>query len=188
MFTPNFHIDSSPHQLAVDFRNAVNQIGVLRSVEKSEVIIDSQTSAEFFFYVQDGIFKTTKKIGDREFVLGFTFPGDVDGDPGALLENTVSDFSMEAVTKSEVLLCRWKDLASLLQAEKYHLTVNYFLTKYVSVLQHRLIDAIAMTAEDRYKEMIAKQAQHLSQIPVSDLASFLGITKQSMSRIRSSKF
>lgn len=188
MLSPNFRIDSSHHLLTNGLLDAIDQIGTLKTITKGEAIVNADSGIDFFFFIKKGIFKTWKRTDEKEFILGFTFQGDVDGDPSVFLNSTKSQFSIEAVITSEVIVCKWIDLESFLQKEKYLLTVNYFLARYVSILQNRLIESIAVTAEDRYKDLIKWHVQHLDQIPVSDLARYLGITIQSLSRIRSAKF
>lgn len=188
MFSPDFKIESSKDASTKSLREAIAQIGVLKKIERGKVILSSVTVSDFFFVVKKGVFKTIKYIDRKEFILGFTFTGDIDGEPQALHGHSLSPFSVKAVVASEVLICRWHDLETFLQKEKYLHTVNYFLTQYIAVLQNRLIESIALTAEDRYKNLIQHHSQHLKQIPISDLARYLGITKQSLSRIRSKKF
>ncbi len=142
------------------------------------------TTNDFFFYITKGIFKTVCRLNDREFILGFTFPGDVDADPASLLGASRTDFSIVAVASAEITVCRWHDLEQEMKKERYLATVNFFLARYVTVLQSRLIDSLATTAEDRYRDLVNTHAKHLNEIPVSDMAGYLGITKQSLSRIR----
>lgn len=188
MFSPDFKIESSKDSSTASLREAIAQIGVLKIIERGKVILSNATISDFFFVVTKGVFKTVKYIDRKEFILGFTFPGDIDGEPQALLGHSLTPFSVKAVVASEVLICRWHDLETFLQKEKYLVTVNYFLIQYIAILQNRLIESIALTAEERYKNLIQHHAQHLKQIPISDLARYLGITKQSLSRIRSKKF
>lgn len=187
MFSPDFKIESSKESSTASFREAIAQIGVLKKIERGKVMLSNATKSDFFFVVRKGVFKTVKYIDRKEFILGFTFSGDIDGEPQTLL-GSLTPFSVKAVVASEVLICRWHDLETFLQKEKYLVTVNYFLIQYIAILQNRLIESIALTAEDRYKNLIQHHSQHLKQIPISDLARYLGITKQSLSRIRSKKF
>ena len=50
--------------------------------------------------------------------------------------------------------------------------------------QEQQIDLLLKTAEQRYKELLLKQPQLIQRTPQKHIASYLGITKQSLSRIR----
>lgn len=50
--------------------------------------------------------------------------------------------------------------------------------------QHQQIDILTKTAKERYQDLQAKQPNLLQKIPQKYIASFLGVTPQSLSRIR----
>lgn len=50
--------------------------------------------------------------------------------------------------------------------------------------QQQQIDLLLKTAEERYKDLLEKQPQLILRTPQKHIASYLGITKQSLSRIR----
>ncbi|MBX2946893.1 MAG: Crp/Fnr family transcriptional regulator [Cyclobacteriaceae bacterium] len=185
---PEFHIHRNHNKFSIDLLTALHKIGKPRHVQRLESVMTPDTTNDFFFYINKGIFKTVRPINDREFILGFTFPGDVDGDPASLLGTSRTNFSIVAVADADITVCRWQDLEQEMKKEKYLATVNFFLARYVTVLQNRLIDSLAITAEDRYKQLVNTHVKHLNEIPVSDMAGYLGITKQSLSRIRNGRF
>ncbi|MFZ5972932.1 MAG: Crp/Fnr family transcriptional regulator [Bacteroidota bacterium] len=187
VFTPHFRIDQREDTFSEALLNALEKVGTPRTVQRSTHVLSPTTANDFFFYIRRGIFKTVRQVNDRPVILGFTFPGDVDADITSLIGQTNSEFSIVAVTDADVLLCTWRVLEQALSREKYLATINHFLARYVTVLQNRIVEALAVTAEERYKQLVRQQAQHLNEIPISDMASYLGITKQSMSRIRSSR-
>ncbi len=188
MISPEFKVNTSKSKVASELLQALNKIGSVQLLQKGEQILHEKIATDFFFYIESGLFKTYKKIEKREYVLGFTFPGDLDCDPAGLSGQTESDFIIEAIIPSKVFVCKWANLEDHLTKEKYLFTVNHFLAAYVHTIQNRLIDSLSVTAEERYKQMIQNRIEYIDQIPLSDLASYLGITRQSMSRIRNSKF
>jgi CRP/FNR family transcriptional regulator, anaerobic regulatory protein len=188
MFTPNFNINNSEDKVVRDFLSVITKIGKSKKIKKGESILDDSISASFFFYIKSGVFKTIKKINDRSYILGFTFSGDLDGDFSTLYNNSKTEFSIEAIADSEVLICTWAELEIFLKREQYLSVVSYFLVHYAAVIQNRLIESISVTAEERYKSLIKNHPKYVDKIPIADLASYLGITSQSLSRIRSSKF
>ena len=48
----------------------------------------------------------------------------------------------------------------------------------------RANDFATLTAEQRYKKLIAEQSQIVQNVPIQYIASYLGIKPQSLSRIR----
>ena len=50
--------------------------------------------------------------------------------------------------------------------------------------QQQQIDLLLKTAEERYKDLLEKQPKLILRTPQKHIASYLGVTKQSLSRIR----
>jgi len=48
----------------------------------------------------------------------------------------------------------------------------------------RIVDSLITTAEERYQKFIKTYPELFEQIPQNQIASYLGITPQSLSRIR----
>ncbi len=188
MLSPEFNIDQTSDEFSKELFDSIQLIGSTRNVKAGEAIVIPEEPAPFFFYVKSGIFKTIKMLGNQAHILGFTFKGDLDGDPATLLDPPIQSFSIIALTNSEIVCCSWKDLKENLGEQSYLRLLNHFLIRYVHTLQNRLIDSIAITAEQRYKDLITQYPKEILSIPQADLASYLGITPQSLSRIRSAKF
>jgi hypothetical protein len=55
-------------------------------------------------------------------------------------------------------------------------------------LQQRLNTAVSLNAEDRYRMLIHDFPQVAARVPLIYVASFLGITPESLSRIRKQLF
>lgn len=168
--------------------NALNQVGAVKQLKKGEEIIKTRSQCDYLFYVQEGIIKSCRIINNREYIMGFAMKGDIECNFSRLVRDDISACIIKAVAPSCVLICKWSDLEKVLTREKYLLVLNHFMMAYINILQSRMVATLALTAEDRYKSMIVNQSDKINQIPVSDLASYLGVTKQSLSRIRRAKF
>jgi CRP-like cAMP-binding protein len=57
----------------------------------------------------------------------------------------------------------------------------------VAFLQKRIISNLTQTAEERYTEFILKYPSIAQRVPQYALASFLGMTGETLSRIRNKK-
>lgn len=184
MFSPGFLIHKSSDISTKDFFSIIQKIGKPKEVKKGQLIVRYGSSPSFFFFIQSGVFKTYRKLNDNEFILGFTFKGDVDCCPVSLLSGTPNNFSIEAVTSGEVLICELTDFKNCCSLVEYYAILNTVLINYLEVVEKRVIDSISLTAEQRYKLLCEKQPEQVSQIPVKHMASYLGIKIESLSRIR----
>ena len=95
-----------------------------------------------------------------------------------------NNFAIEAVMDSRVLVCEVKDFQRTSSAKKYATITNNILANYVSLLENRVMETISLTAEQRYLKLLKQQPAALQQIPLYQMAAFLGITQERLSRIR----
>ncbi len=188
MLSPNFEINKSIDPHSTLLMQAIFKVGRKQIVKEDEIISTALATSSFFFYIQAGLFKTVKMLNNKPHIVGFTFSGDVDTDLTGLLSSSNYDYTIVALMESEVVTCTWENLELELGKEMYLTIVNHFLARYVNILQNRLIESIALSAEQRYRNLIEQHSIKIAEIPLADLSAYLGITPQSMSRIRSAKF
>lgn len=139
-----------------------------------------------FIHVNSGCLMTyfTDKDGDDQ-VIQFATSGWWTGDLHSLTTMQPSIYTTRALADSEILLLPKVRMDELL--EKYPVFERYFRIMFQNSLvthQNRIIEAFAVTAEDRYQNF-QKKYPHLEQfVPLKYIASYLGITPEFLSKIR----
>ena len=103
----------------------------------------------------------------------------------SFLTGTPSTRTIDALNDSEVLLLDRENRERLLEAvpkmERFFrllLEANYVAT------HRRVQESLSLSAEERYLTFIRTYPNVVEQIPQNQIASYLGITPQSLSRIR----
>ncbi|MFT4536532.1 MAG: CRP-like cAMP-binding protein [Saprospiraceae bacterium] len=61
---------------------------------------------------------------------------------------------------------------------------DFFLQQVYVDLVERIEDIQFHTAHERYKNLLKKQPQILQRVPLKHISSYLGITQETLSRIR----
>lgn len=59
-----------------------------------------------------------------------------------------------------------------------------FIGKCFVMLENRVLDLISLSSEKRYEKLLSQQPELFEQIPLHYLASMLGMTPETFSRIR----
>jgi CRP-like cAMP-binding protein len=185
----NLSLDSA--NAGKDPQNLRRFIETLRSsgkevhFKKNEVIFAEGRTANFMLIVKEGVLRTYRLVNDKEVVLGFTFPGDLETSPVSFIAQSKSNETIDAVCYSRALKISrdlfFKKLSELQLSEDI---VQSILLKYIEVLISRHLDLKAFTAEENYINLLMKQPKLVSKIPLKDIASFLGISQERLSRIR----
>jgi len=99
-----------------------------------------------------------------------------------------SYYYIESIEESTLLRISYKHLETLYsevpKLERYFRIL--FQKAYINALQ-RLNSTMWDTAEERYNEMVKENCSILQRVPQTYIASYLGITPESLSRIRKKK-
>lgn len=186
MLSSDFKIDAGNNNIPERelLYSLINKIGNKKKIPKGRSIVRIGSPATFFFLIEKGVCQTSTFVDGKKYSLGFTFIGDVDVCPIALLQGTVNNFLIESVTEVEVLTCNLQDFKKNCSEIEYYKITSQILTYYLSVVEKRLIDSISMTAEKRYLHLLKMQPDKVKQIPLASIASYLGISQERLSRIR----
>jgi CRP-like cAMP-binding protein len=59
-----------------------------------------------------------------------------------------------------------------------------FIGKYFVIMESRVFDLISKPAEERYQQLFDQNRELFNQVPLQYLASMLGMTPETFSRIR----
>jgi len=183
-----------------NFRNHLSQIlGVpidnlevcsnhyeIKEVKKNEIILREGEVSDSTFFVEKGLLRmySIDKAG-KEHVIQFAPENWILSDTTSQLLNEKSRFYIEAIEESIVIVMRDGFFESLSKiypevAEKnQRLMINH-----IKNLQNRVNSLISTTAEERYMGFLKKYPNLMLRAPQWMVASYLGITPESLSRVR----
>ena len=128
------------------------------------------------YYVNiDGEEKTTYSVGENQFVASLV----------SFLKQIPARENIRAVVDSVVWIID-KSRFTQLQNEIPALKTFYIglLEWQICCIDESRLDAIMLTAQERYLKMLEKEPSLIRQIPLQYLSSILGITPRHLSRIR----
>jgi CRP-like cAMP-binding protein len=167
------------------FLKALQHVGKRVFYKKDDVVFAEGQKADFMLIVEEGILRTWRFVNEKEVVLGFTFPGDLEASPVSFIKSVPCKDNIDAICNTTCLRVSRK--AFYEQLEKQNLpenTIQFILLEYIEVLIQRNLEAKGFTAEENYINLLLEQPKLVNKIPLKDVASFLGISKERLSRIR----
>ena len=138
------------------------------------------------FYVQKGLMRYYS-VDDKgkEHILQFAPEGWFLTDRQSGFVNSHSDFFIDALEDSELLIVNDDFLLDLAKKNDAFLTLNNrLLHNHVRSLQNRIDQLLSYTAEQRYISFVRTYPDILLRVPQAMVASYLGITPESLSRVR----
>lgn len=122
-----------------------------------------------------------------EHVLNFALPNWWVGDLASFYQGTLATTNVQAIEASELLVIDpitkenlFKEVPAL---ERFFRLV---IQKHLSSLQNRFLSTVSDSAEERYKNLVQKIPSIEQLVPQYQIASYLGILPESLSRIKRS--
>lgn len=121
----------------------------------------------------------------RENIISFAREDGWTGDRASLLTGEPSQNNIDAIEDTELILIAKANFDELCRdIPAFNNMVNAILNKSFIVSQNRIHAAIAFTAEQKYLDFVQKYPDLSVRVPQAMIASYLGITPETLSRVR----
>ncbi|WP_288369685.1 Crp/Fnr family transcriptional regulator [uncultured Algoriphagus sp.] len=160
----------------------------VKSYGKNEEIQSIGATCKTIYFILSGIGRIYYLKDGNEVTEYFALPNDLIVRAESLFTQTPSRKAIQALEDSRVVSIPADSLFLLF--DKYHDLERLFRKlvqqSYVDTL-HRLENIQFLTAEERYIKLMEQKPELIQKISLKHIASFLGITQVSLSRIRGQK-
>jgi len=130
-------------------------------------------------------------VDDRgeEHIVQFAIEDWWISDPYSVLTGEPSEYNIDALEDSELLLLERSSEEKLLkEIPKFERLFRMLLENRFVATQRRINESLSISAEERYLNFLKSYPAIAERVPQSQIASYLGITPQSLSRIRKERF
>lgn len=157
-----------------------------RKVKKYEFLIREGEVSKYGLFVVSGCLRTyTIDSKGKEHILQFSVENWWTGDRNSYMTGAPTPFFIDAVEDSEVLLF---DDTSIQKVLAYipGLAAQYQegLQKHAAAKNKRIVSSLSATAEERYDDFLKTYPSIAQRVPQHMIASYLGISPETLSRIR----
>lgn len=106
-------------------------------------------------------------------------------DSKSLSSGTPSAYFIDAIEDSELLLIDGPSHQRLLEeVEPFAASFRAGLQRHAAAKDERIVSSLSATAEERYLEFLQTYPSIVQRVPQTMLASYLGMTPETLSRIR----
>ena len=156
-----------------------------KEFEKNELLLRAGEVENFMYFLVNGVTRIFQNKNDIEYTLRFNFPITPFNSYASFITQTPSIINVEAITDVKVLRLSYNDMQSLYDESKMAERLGRRLIELLYVQREiKELQMHSKTAEDYYCELLEANDSLVQHIPQKHLASYLGITPESLSRIR----
>ena len=157
-----------------------------KKIRKRQYLVQEGDIARYEYFVNEGCLRTfhTDDKG-MEHNVQFSIEDWWTGDMYSFLTQTPGKYNIIAIEDSD-LSCIDSEAQELLYTKvpKFERFFRHLLQNAFIALQERILSNMSESAEERYLNFRNKYSSMDKRIPQNQIASFLGITPESLSRVR----
>lgn len=155
-------------------------------VKKKEFLLRSGEVARYETFVVKGLLRAyTVDNNGAEHIAMFAMEDWWISDLYSFLTQQPGTQNIDALEDSEVLQIEKKDLEKLyVEVPKFNRFFRILLQNAFVANQQRIIASISQTAEEQYLSFVKKYPSLEQRVPQTQVALYLGITPETISRIR----
>ena len=175
--------------LTEEEKERLSSIIQIRKVKRRQYIVQPGFICQHRFYILKGAFRVYYLSDDgKEHTVSIGVEDWFVSDFYSYVTQTPATHYAEALEDSTILQMTYNDIESL--CKEIHALSEYFrLTteRAFAFSRRRVISNISKSAEERYFEYIEKYPNIAQRVPQYVLASYLGVSAEFLSKIRSGK-
>lgn len=166
--------------------NLVMSKSKLVQLHRKETICKQGDICQLKIFVAKGLLRNySTSFGGNEHILQFVDALSWTTDPESFYNKTPSKLTIEALEPSEVFVFNLNDFAELRdKIPELNIIVENILTQKSMEINNRLLTNISSTPEEKYLDFKENHAQILHRVPLHMVASYLGLSRETLTRVR----
>ena len=183
------HIEKRVHLTDEEFEICI-KFFVVKKLKRHQFLLHEGQVCKHIGFVNSGCLREyTIDNKGNEHIIQFAVKDWWVSDLHSFLSGSPSKYNIDALQNSEVLLLEKSARDKLLDAcPKMERFFRLLMEAHHVATEERVADTLSHSAEERYIKFIKTYPKMLEEIPQNQIASYLGITPQSLSRIRKELF
>jgi CRP-like cAMP-binding protein len=161
------------------------QYGTLKSFKKGENFITANQLNTKIAFILKGGFRFFYEKNDNEITCLLAFENGLIGSFESNILKQPCTQTIQAIEESDLFIIDYRDLEKLYdKSPKFERVGRLIVEYYLAFLQQRITSYLLDTPEERYMRLINETPDILNRVPLQYIASYIGVTPVSLSRIR----
>ena len=153
---------------------------------RHDVLLAEGQQANAYYVIRKGwVREWVRGVDGSEITTRFFGPGAFVLEPASLFQRIPSRTNLEAISSVSGGVVSYEDFQRLYhERESVREWGHAWMSSELFLLRQRTIDMLQLSATDRYLNLLEEQPEVLAHAPLKYIASYLGVTDSSLSRIR----
>lgn len=174
---------SKIHQFSEEQLSLFTDKMTFNNLKKKDLLIKENQVSDGITFILSGSFRFFKKLKNRELTLKFFVENNWIADLESLLTQQPSENYIEAIEDSEIASITLRDIHMLMDTHPCFRMLNALLSDLTISTSH-IATISSKNPDERYSELLSKHPQWINRFPQMLIASYLGMTPETLSRVR----
>jgi CRP/FNR family transcriptional regulator, anaerobic regulatory protein len=156
-----------------------------KQILKGNFLLNAGKRCDFLCFVQSGLLRIFADADGKEITQWISTKGYFSTDLASFIFEKPSRWNIQALVDTEIYSISKKDYKKINAiVPKWSELEKLFLVRCFTMLEDRIFSHLSMTAEERYQSFFNANPELFNQVPLQYIASLLGMTPETFSRIR----
>jgi CRP-like cAMP-binding protein len=159
--------------------------GFICNISKKKLLLKSGALCEHVYFIKEGALRGFIKEGAKDITTWITVENEMVTSIASLDNRDPSVENIQAIEDCKMLAISYENLEELYSKfPEFNIVTRKILQRYYRDAEGRAFIARLTKAENKYQYFLDKHANLINRIPLKYIASFLGITQETLSRVR----
>jgi len=156
------------------------------TIKKNGYILKAGSICSRSHFIDNGIMRAyTYDLEGNEVTTAFYTRNTFASDMLSFFKRSAAKEYIQAITDCETWFITYQDMQDSFHAiPEFREYGRLNIVNQYSILKERMLSALQETAEQRYSDLVNSSPEIFQNVPLKYIASYLGITDTSLSRIR----
>lgn len=185
-------LESSIHSFfgieSIEDSQIVARLFTKEILAKNDFFLKQDKKCNKLSFIEIGLMRQFVDLPEKQVTQWIGTSGYFITDLSSFIFNTKSRWNIQALTECHLYTISYENYVLLNEAiPKWNELEKLFICRCFITLEDRILNLISLSAEDRYTYLFGQQRELFNQVPLQYLASMIGMTPETFSRIRRKK-
>lgn len=168
-----------------DKLNEISALFKLITLKKGDYFLKQGIRCDRFCFIKTGHLRVFAISDDKEITQWIATKGHLGTDFSSFFFKLPSRWTIQALENVELFVITKDDYDKIGNTiPQWNELERIFLVKCLTMMESRIFNHLSMTTEERYDSYFEQNKELFNQVPLQYIASMLGMTPETFSRIR----